>query len=50
MTVAEAMDELKQIESIFEKDLDNELGINDIPMLIDLLIKYKQELLHKKVV
>lgn len=49
MTVTELMGELNQIDAIFERDMANDLGVDDIPMLVDFLVKYKQELLHKKV-
>lgn len=50
MIVTELMEELEQIDRIFEKDMAHELDSDDIPVLIDFLIKYRQELLHKKVV
>lgn len=50
MTVTELMNELNRIDAIFERDMANDLGVDDIPMLVDFLVKYKQELLHKKVV
>lgn len=49
MTVMELMNELNQIDAIFERDMANDLGVDDIPTLVDFLVKYKQELLHKKV-
>lgn len=50
MTVAELVEELEQIDRLFERDMAHDLDSDDIPVLIDFLIKYRQELLHKKIV
>lgn len=49
MTVTQVMEEINQIDRLFERDMANDLDSDDIPVLIDFLVKYKQELLHKKV-